>query len=72
MALEECDGTCNGSDTSLILSDWSGMNELVSITWSRVASHSFSEIAPLPQTDMEWLICVFCKELQNLLSDLMT
>ena len=61
-----CDGTCDGSDTSLLLSAWSGVRCIVSISGGRVASHSFGEIASLPQTQLAWLVCVFWKELKFL------
>ena len=59
--LEGCYGPCNGSDTSLILSDWEGVSGTVYISGGAVASQSFGGIASLPQTNMAWLVRVFWK-----------
>ena len=65
MELEECYGPCDGSDTLLVLSALAGVCGIVSIYVGGVSSNSFGEIASLPQTNMAWLVCVFCKELKN-------
>ena len=63
--LEGCDFPYNGSDTLMILSAWSEVRDIVSISGGGVASHSFGEISSLPQTYMVWIFCVFWKELKK-------
>ena len=65
MALEGCDDTLNGSDTSMILSYWEGVRSIMSISCGGVASHSLGEIVPLPKTEMAWIVCLFWKELKH-------
>ena len=72
MELEGFDGTFDGSYTSLILKAWAGIISIVSIYGGGVASHSWSDIVSLPQTNIVWIVCVFWKELISLLNDLMT
>ena len=63
LALEKCDGPCNDSDASLILSDCTGLYVIVYISSGGVDLHYFCGIESLPQTYMTWLACVFRKEL---------
>ena len=50
MALEGYGGPLDGSDKSLIISDWLGVRVIVSPSGCVVVSHSFGEIVSLPQT----------------------
>ena len=72
MSLELCDGNCDGSEKSLILSAWAGVGVILRISRGGVAPRAFGDIVPLAQTTMACLVCVFWKELKILCNDLMT
>ena len=62
--LEAFYGPCYGSEILLIISAWIGVRGIVSTSDGGVSSHSFGDIVSLPQTDMTWIVCWFCKELK--------
>ena len=52
-----------GGHLAVILSAWSGVRGIVSISGDGLASHSFGEIVSFSQTDMAWLVCMSWKAL---------